>query len=732
MKYFYLTILLAVISVSCTVDKKQTEFTEAYKNYNLTPEERARDLVSRMTLEEKVGQMMHAAEEIPHLDIPAYDWWGEALHGVARSAKATVFPQPIGLAATFDDQLIHEVGTAISDEARAIYNVAKKSEIKGQYRGLTFWSPNVNIFRDPRWGRGHETYGEDPYLSGLLGSAFVQGIQGDDPKYLKAGACAKHYVVHSGPEGLRHEFDAVASDLDLYGTYLPAFKTLVDSGVESVMCAYNRTNGEPCCGSKSLLTNILRNDWGFKGHVVSDCGAIGDISGNHKFTKDEAESSALAIINDVNLNCGSTYKAIPEAIERGILSEEKVDDALVGLLKTRFKLGLFDPEELNPYNKIDTDVIHSIQHINLARKVAQKSIVLLKNKNNVLPLQKDLNSIFITGPMASNIDALLGNYYGLSNNLVTVLEGIVGKVEAKTTVRYKHGVLFNTDNLNPIDWSTGLAGRSDVTVAVLGITNLIEGEEGESIASPYKGDRFDIDLPESQLKYLKKLRQQAGEKPIVVVLTAGSPFIMSEIEKYADAILFAWYPGEQGGNAVADILFGDIVPSGRLPITFPKSLAQLPPYEDYSMEGRTYRFMEEEPYYPFGYGLSYSTFEYGEIQLSNTKFSKGDEIVASITVTNTGEYEAEEVVQLYVTDVESSYRVPIKSLKGVERIQLASGASKMVQFTLNEELLSSVNEAGAKVIEPGNIKIEIGGVSPGSRTSELKLAMAKPVMIQID
>ncbi|MDA3878980.1 MAG: glycoside hydrolase family 3 C-terminal domain-containing protein [Prolixibacteraceae bacterium] len=732
MKYFYLTILLSVILASCTIEQKKAEFTEAYKNYNLSPEERARDLVSRMTLDEKVSQMMHAAQEIPHLDVPAYDWWGEALHGVARSAKATVFPQPIGLAATFDDDLIKKVGTAISDEARAIYNVAIKNEIKGQYRGLTFWSPNVNIFRDPRWGRGHETYGEDPYLSGLLGSAFVQGIQGDDPNYLKAGACAKHYVVHSGPEGLRHEFDAVASDLDLYGTYLPAFKALVDAGVESVMCAYNRTNGEPCCGSKTLLTNILRNNWGFKGHVVSDCGAIGDISDNHNYTEDAAESSALAIINEVNLNCGSTYRAIPEAIERGILSEEVVDDALIGLLKTRFKLGLFDPEELNPYNQIGTEVIHSKQHIALSREVAQKSIVLLKNKNSLLPLKKGLNSIFITGPMASNIDALLGNYYGLSNNLVTVLEGIVGKVEAKTTIRYKHGVLFNTDNLNPIDWSTGLAGRSDVTVAVLGITNLIEGEEGESIASPYKGDRFDIDLPESQIKYLKKLREKAGEKPIVVVLTAGSPFIMSEIEKYADAILFAWYPGEQGGNAVADILFGDAIPSGRLPITFPKSLDQLPPYEDYSMEGRTYRFMEQTPYYPFGYGLSYSTFEYGAIQLSKTEFSKGDEIVASVTVTNSGEYEAEEVVQLYVTDLEASFRVPIQSLKGVKRIRLAVGASETVSFTLDEAILSSVNEAGVEVFEPGKIKIEIGGVSPGAITTELDLAMAKPVMIQIN
>lgn len=723
---FFTAFLLLLAAFSCknqATEKKAYDPApdlEPYQNYSLSIDERVDDLISRLTLDEKAKQMINAAEAIPRLDIPEYNWWNECLHGVARSGRATVFPQPIGMAATFDPGLIFRVATAISDEARAIHNVAIGRGDRSQYKGLTFWTPNVNIFRDPRWGRGQETYGEDPFLSGALGAAFVKGLQGDDPHYMKAAACAKHYAVHSGPEGLRHHFNAVVSDKDLYETYLPAFKALVDADVEIVMCAYNRTNGKPCCGSETLLMQILRDDWGFNGHVVSDCGAIADIYKNHKYTKTPEESVALAIKNQVNLNCGSVYKCIPSAVEQGLLTETEVDEALRGLLRTRFKLGLMDPYELNPYNSIPVSVIHSDAHKLLSRETARKSVVLLKNKNNVLPLRKDLKKgVFVTGPMAGNIDVLIGNYYGPSDDLVTFYEGIVGKVDNGVTVFYKHGVLFNQENLNPADWSTGRAKVTGATIAVLGISGLIEGEEGESIASTARGDREDIGLPESQLNYLKKLRKVAPNKPIIVVLTGGSPIACPEVQELADAVLFAWYPGEQGGNAVADIIFGDAVPSGRLPVTFPVSLKQLPPYEDYSMVGRTYRYMEQAPLYPFGFGLSYTTFEYSNISLSKSEIEKGESVTAKVTITNTGSFEAEEVVQLYITDKEASFRVPLYSLKGIRKVALKQGESKEVVFGITENTMSSINDEGRAEIEPGEIIVYIGGSSPCQRSKEL-------------
>jgi beta-glucosidase len=644
---------------------------------------------------------------------------------VARNGRATVFPQAIALGATFDEDLLFRVADAISDEARAKFNAAISIENRGQYAGLTFWSPNVNIFRDPRWGRGQETYGEDPFLSGKLGAAFVRGIQGNDTSYLKAAACAKHYVVHSGPEGLRHEFDAVPPIKDFYETYLPAFEELVvNSKVEGVMGAYNRTFGEPCCGSPFLLKDILREKWGFTGYIVSDCGAIYDFHQYHKVTNNEVESAALAVNSGVNLNCGNVYSSLKDAVDQGLVSEATIDESLSTLLRTKFKLGLFDPPERNQYNSISTRVINSSKHRRLAREAAQKCIVLLKNDFNTLPIKKDLKFVYVVGPHATNADILLGNYYGVSSNLNSVLEGITAKVSPGTTVQYNHGQLFDRENLNPIDWSTGAAANADVVIAVMGINGLLEGEEGESIASPHKGDRFDIKLPPNQINYLKKLRSKS-DKPIVLIVTGGSPIDLTDIEDYVDAILFVWYPGEEGGNAVADIIFGDVSPSGRLPITFPKSLDDLPPYDDYSMIGRTYKYMEKEPLYPFGYGLSYTNFLYEGITLSKNKISKSDSLLVLATIKNTGEVTGSEVVQIYLTDMEASARTPLYSLKGIKRVEIRPGEKKEVSFKIRIEDLTLINEEGEKVIEEGQFKITIGGSSPGK--TSLKLGAPEPV-----
>jgi len=714
-------LLISFLLLSINTLKAQKEEVAAYLNSSLPIDQRVDDLIGRMTLEEKASQMIDAAKELPKLNVPQYGWWSEALHGVARAGKATVFPQAIGMAATFNPDLIQEVSSAISDEGRAMYNAAIKRGFHDIYQGLTFWSPNVNIFRDPRWGRGHETYGEDPFLTGSIGAAFVKGMQGTDPRYLKTAACAKHFAVHSGPEGLRHEFNAVVSDKDLYETYLPAFKTLVDVNVEAVMCAYNRTDNEPCCGNNRLLTRILRNDWGFKGHVVSDCSALANIHGDHHFTQTEEQTVALAIKNQVNLNCGDTYKAIPSAVKQGLVTETEVDSALHKLLKTRFKLGMFDPEEMNPYNQLGQEVVHSEAHKQLARKVAQKSIVMLKN-NGALPIAKDCKNVFVTGPMAGNIDVLISNYYGISDDMTTILEGIASKIAAGSKIGYRYGILPDRENLNPIDWSTGMARDAEVTIAVLGTSPINEGEEGEAIASSDKGDRLDTRLPESQLNYLKKLRKSAGKKKIIVVLTGGCAITSPEIQELADAILFVWYPGEQGGKAVADVLFGDANPSGRLPVTFPKSINDIPAFENYSMVGRTYRYMEKEPLYPFGFGLSYTSFAYTNLKLSAVKIKKGETVKARFTVTNTGKLPGDEVVQLYITDVNASFRVPISSLKGIRNISLKAGESQELSFDITPEIMSSVDETGKSIIEKGAIQITIGGASPGQRSLDIGAA----------
>ncbi len=707
----------------------QAQQVAPYLNPDQPMETRIQDLIGRLTLEEKVSQMMHASPAIERLKIPAYNWWNEALHGVGRGGVATVFPQAIGMGATFDEDLIYRVSSAISDEARAMYNAAVAKGYHQQYGGLTFWTPNINIFRDPRWGRGQETYGEDPFLMSRLGVAFVRGLQGDNPNYLKTAACAKHFAVHSGPEKLRHEFNAVSSQKDLRETYLPAFKSLVDAGVESVMCAYNSTNGEPCCSNKFLLNDVLRKEWGFKGHIVTDCWAVADYYNGHNVVKTQAEAAAMVVKQGVSLNCGNEYGALIEAVEKKLITEKEIDDALATLLRTRFKLGLLDPKERNPYNAISTDVINSPEHRALARETAQKSVVLLKN-NGVLPLRNDLNKYFITGPTAANVDILLGNYYGVNPQMVTVVEGIAAAIEPGSQLQYRLGIMLDRPNANPQDWSTGNAKNSNATFYVMGISGLLEGEEGESIASPTFGDRLDYNIPKHQIEFLKKLKE-GHTNPVIAIVTGGSPMNLTEVHELADAVLLIWYPGQEGGNAVADIIFGKTSPSGRLPITFPKSLDQLPPYEDYTMKGRTYRYMEAEPMYPFGYGLSYTTFAYSDLKLSSTSIKKNQPVEVEVTVTNTGKVSGEEVVQLYISHVDSKITAPLFSLNGIKRVKLAPGGSEKVKFTITPQMYSIINDKGVATIQPGKVRVSVGGSLPGNRSETLGSAKAAQTIFTV-
>ncbi len=716
----FFTFILFFSLLSCTT--KQEEKTPmnkeplppkyAWEDTSLSNEARADALVKELTLEEKVSQMVDVCPPIERLGIPEYNWWSEALHGVARNGRATVFPQAIGLGATFDEDLIFRVANAISDEARAKYNEAIKIGNRGRYAGLTFWSPNVNIFRDARWGRGQETYGEDPYLTSRIGVSFVKGMQGDNDKYMKAAACAKHYAVHSGPEELRHEFDAIVSKKDLFETYLPAFKALVqEAKVEGVMGAYNRTLGEPCCGSPYLLQDILRDSWGFKGYIVSDCGAINDFHAFHKVTNTPEESAALALKSGTNINCGNVYDVLKNAIDQKLITEELLDQRLKEGLITRFKLGLFDPIGTNPYDTISASVVDSKAHRKLALEAAQKSIVLLKNKNNVLPLNKDVRNVYIVGPHAANEDVLLGNYYGVTSSSQNILDGIVSKVNVGTTINYKYGILPFQDNVNPIDWSTGEAAAADVCIAVMGISSLWEGEEGESLASAHKGDKPNLKLPQNQIDYLKKIKKDS-KNPLVLVLTGGSPIALPEIHDIVDAIVFVWYPGEEGGNAVADILFGDVNPSGKLPITFPKSVDQLPAYEDYNMKGRTYKYMEKEPLYPFGFGLSYTTFSYENLKIDS-------DYTVSFDIKNTGKSANEEVVQLYISSPLAGKSDPIYDLKSFQRISVNPDETKTVTFKLNKNTFNQIDEKGEPVLRDGEYTVFVGGSLPSQRSIDL-------------
>ena len=678
--------------------------------------QRAEALVSQMTLEEKVSQMIHGAAAIPRLNVPDYNWWNECLHGVGRAGTATVFPQAIGMAASFDTELVHEVASAISDEARARYHAFQALGDHGQYKGLTFWTPNINIFRDPRWGRGQETYGEDPYLTGRMGVAFITGLQGDDPKYLKTAATAKHYVVHSGPEGERHSFDARVSKKDFYETYLPAFRDAVrEARVEAVMGSYNRTMGEPCCGSHTYLQEVLREQLGFQGHVVSDCGAVCDFDAHHRVTATRAESAAMAVKNGCDLNCGDAFSHLLVAVQEGLLTEEDIDRAVIRLMTTRMKLGMFDPDERVPYANIPLDVVDSPEHQQLNRRIAGASLVLLKN-DGVLPFGPEVKRVAVIGPTADDRATLIGNYCGTPSESVTILDGIR---EAAERVDYAAGChLYRTAPV--VDQDGGgiteallAARRADAVVLCLGLTPCLEGEEGDAYNVDAGGDRVRIGLPGRQLELAQAVLAEG--KPTAVVITGGSAVSMPELAENAPAILDAWYPGGQGGRAVADALFGRLNPSGRLPVTIVKSEADLPDFRDYAMKNRTYRYLETEPLFPFGFGLSYTSFAYAEGEAKR----EADGFQVSATVTNCGAQPGRETVQLYLRDEEASEVLPVHSLKGFRTLTLQPGESRRVTFHLGERDLAFVGEDGSLHLEDGAFTAFIGGSQPDARSAAL-------------
>lgn len=690
-----------------------TPTTSTYLDTGLPMPARIRDLIGQLTLEEKLGQLQNSTKGIPRLNIPAYNYWNEALHGVARNGRATIFPQAIGMAATWDPALIKQVASAIGDEARAKYHEAlRRNGMTQLYQGLTFWSPNVNIYRDPRWGRGQETWGEDPYLTGQMGAAFVRGLQGDDPSYLKAAACAKHYAVHSGPEKKRHGFDAQASLKDMHETYLPAFRTLVEAGVESVMGAYNRTNGEPCCAHPYLIGKMLREEWGFQGHFVSDCGAVEDIFKGHGTVPDAASAAALAITRGCDLECGNTYRHLVEAIERGLATEEDVDRALERVLATRFKLGMFDPPEEVPYASTPLSVVASEEHHKLAYEAAVKSVVLLKNRGNILPIRPDVRTIRMLGPTAADLGVLMGSYHGLNGTLTTLLEGIVARLPEGVGLEYRTGAQLLHPNTASQEWLFSPRSQPDVVIACMGITPMLEGEEGDAIASSEEGDRAELTLPEVQAEFVRKL-SHAGAK-IVLALTGGGAIELGDLEDMVEAVVFAWYPGEAGGAAVASILFGDATPSGKLPLTFPRSLDDLPPFDDYSMQGRTYRYATKEPLYPFGFGLSYTTFAYSDLRLEGDRIGAGDTLSFSVTVTNSGNTDGEEVVQIYVTSLDAA-DAPNSSLVAFKRVAIGAGGEQTLQFQLPAERLALVGEDGVARLVEGSYRLVVGGCSPGPR-----------------
>ncbi len=686
--------------------------------------ERVASLISQMTLREKISQMLNAAPPIPRLGIPAHNWWNECLHGVARAGKATVFPQAIGMAASFDADLMFKVATAISDEARAKHHQAARLGNRGIYFGLTFWTPNINIFRDPRWGRGQETYGEDPYLTARMGVAFVKGLQGNDRRYLKLVATAKHFAVHSGPEKDRHVFNAVVSGRDFRETYLPAFKALVtEADVHSVMGAYNRTYGEPCCGSALLLQKILRKEWGFEGYVVSDCWALNDFHTNHKVTATPEETAALALRNGCDIECGQLYGALLAACQQGLVQEADIDRALQRLFTARFRLGMFDPEEKVPYARIRPEVVNCGKHRKFARRMACESLVLLKN-NGALPLGKELRSIAVVGPVAMNSMALLGNYNGFAPRMTSILEGILGKVAPGTQVAYHKGCDVtggNPTRLNPKGGIDVIPFKDmDAIIAAVGYTAELEGEEG---CTEGDGDRGRYGLPGHQQHLVETLHQTG--KPLILVVMAGSPVDLNWAEKHADAILLAWYPGEEGGNAVADVLFGDYNPAGRLPITFVKSYDQLPAFSDYNMAGRTYRFMKGKPLYPFGYGLSYTTFAYSNLRLGSKVIGLDEALTVSVDVRNTGKRDGDEVVQLYVSAQDASVPVPVRHLEGFKRVHLKAGQRTSIRFTLRAAQRAAYAEDGSPIMEPGRYRISVGGGQPGWAASRCVEAVLK-------
>ncbi|MCM1188792.1 MAG: glycoside hydrolase family 3 C-terminal domain-containing protein [bacterium] len=691
--------------------------------------QRAKELVSRMTLEEKASQLKHDAPAIPRLGVPEYNWWNEGLHGVARAGVATMFPQAIGMAAAFDTELSEQIGGVIAEEGRAKYNAYTAEGDRGIYKGLTFWSPNVNIFRDPRWGRGHETYGEDPYLTGELGKAFVEGLQGDG-EYLKAAACAKHFAVHSGPEALRHKFDAEVSQKDLWETYLPAFEKLVtEAGVEAVMGAYNRTNGEPCCGSRTLMQDILRGEWGFEGHFVSDCWAIRDFHTNHMVTDTAEESAALALKSGCDVNCGNTYLHLMKAYEDGLVTEEEITAAAERLFTTRFLLGLFDETE---YDKIGYDRLECREHLALADRAAAESVVLLKN-NGILPLKKEnLKAVGVVGPNADSRASLIGNYHGTSSRYITVLEGIQDVLGEDVRVYYSEGCHLFKERIEGIgrrhdrvSEAVSVAKNSDVVILCLGLDETLEGEEGDTGNSYASGDKVDLLLPAPQRELLEAVVKVG--KPVILINMTGSAMDLRYADENCAAVVQAWYPGARGGRTVADILFGEISPSGKLPVTFYHDTEELPDFEDYSMKGRTYRYFTGEVLYPFGYGLTYGSAEVTGAELCGKKAEKGGELKVSggerITLTaavsNTGDRDIREVVQVYVRALDSGDATPNGRLCGFARVSVKAGETVKVNVPIDKDALTVVNEDGKKVSGGSRYAFSVGFGQPDERTARL-------------
>ncbi|MBE5786327.1 MAG: glycoside hydrolase family 3 protein [Clostridiales bacterium] len=672
---------------------------------------KAADLVSQMTLEEKAGQLRYDAPAIPRLGIPSYNWWNEGLHGVARAGTATVFPQAIGMAAMFDGQLLYEIAQVIAHEGRAKYNAASAHGDRDIYKGLTFWSPNINIFRDPRWGRGHETYGEDPFLTSRLGVAFVKGLQGDG-EYMKAAACAKHFAVHSGPEALRHHFDAVANEKDLWETYLPAFEALVkEADVEAVMGAYNRTNGEPCCGSRTLLKEILREKWGFEGHVVSDCWAIRDFHENHKVTDTAPQSAALAMENGCDVNCGNTYIHMLAAVQEGLVTEEQITLACTRLMATRIRLGLLGAEDC-PYDSISLLENDTDEHDALALKAAEKSMTLLKN-DGILPLDPEkVKTIAVIGPNADSKLCLEGNYNGTSSRYVTFLAGLRKACrEAGIRLLFAPGSMLFKDKSEVLSQrkddrlseAVAIAEMADVVIACMGLDATMEGEEGDTGNQYFSGDKNDLELPAAQKRLLNAVI--ATGTPVVTVVAAGSALRVEE----GNAILWAWYPGQAGGTALANLVFGKVSPSGRLPLTFYHGIDDLPDFTDYAMKNRTYRYFEGTPLYPFGFGLSYTAFEYAD-----AAYADG---VVTVTVKNTGKMDAEEVAQVYIA-CDSAFAPLHPVLCGFKRVSVPAGEAVQVTIPLSKHAFTVVNDQGER-IPCEKAKVFIGGSQPDALSAKL-------------
>lgn len=689
-----------------------------------TAMEKATALVDQMSIEEMAFQLRYDAPAIERLGVPAYNWWSEGLHGVARAGTATVFPQAIGLGATFDEELLKKIGEAVSVEARAKYNEFSEQEDRDIYKGLTIWSPNVNLFRDPRWGRGHETYGEDPYLTGRMGVAFIRGLQGDG-EYLRTAACAKHFAVHSGPEDMRHYFDAKVSLKDMWETYLPAFEVCVkEANVESVMGAYNRTNGEPCCAHEYLMDEVLRGKWGFEGHYVSDCWAIKDFHENHKVTGNPVESVRLALEKGCDLNCGCTYRSIVEAYENGDLPVEYIRRSAIRLFTTRYLLGMFDKTE---YDEIPYESVECKEHLALASRAARESIVLLKN-NGILPLnKKEIKTIGVIGPNANSREALVGNYHGTASKYITVLEGIQDYVGEDIRVLYALGSHLFFDREEPlakaddrISEAKTVAKYSDLVVLCLGLDESLEGEEGDTGNAYASGDKKDLQLPKSQIRLLEAVAET--EVPFIVCMMSGSAMDLNFANEKASAILQTWYPGAGGGKDVADILFGEISPSGKLPVTLYRDLDGLPDFTDYSMQGRTYRFLKKEPLYPFGYGLTY-----GDTYITELKTDEaldytdliGKDVKISVCAGNRGAMETEDVIQIYVHVLGTENEVPNPKLAAFQRVRLKPEEERKFEITIPSSSFETVNEQGEKCFDGSRAYIYAGFGQPDLRTKAL-------------